>query len=63
MVASDAGYLKSTMLTAAGRCVADALDFASMPTTRREVLILDRGENTLNTVQDRYRLRRSRRRS
>ena len=43
MIVGDAGLLKLTLLTAAGRAVSDGADFAGIPTTRREVLILDRG--------------------
>lgn len=54
MIAADSGTLKSTLATAAARAVADGTDFAGIPTTQREVLILDRGENTLPGVQERY---------
>lgn len=55
MISGDSGLLKSTLLTAAGRCIADGTEFAGLLTTRREVLILDRGENTLGIVQERFR--------
>lgn len=54
MIAGDSGLLKSTLLTAAGRAIADGVDFIGMPTVKREVLILDRGENTLPIVRERY---------
>jgi hypothetical protein len=55
LLSGDSGTLKSTVLTAAGRAVASGEPFAGMESTRREVLILDRGENTLSVVQERYR--------
>lgn len=55
LLSGDSGLLKSTIMTSVGRSVADSSDFAGMTTTQREVIYLDKGENTLPIVQDRFR--------
>jgi hypothetical protein len=55
LLSGDSGLLKSTIMTSVGRSVADGSDFAGMTTTQREVIYLDKGENTLNIVQNRFR--------
>jgi len=46
LLSGDPGVLKTTMITSAGRCMADGTHFCGLKTTPRPVLILDK-ENSL----------------